>query len=33
MINRAGRIQALQREPVTKQWLQRTLPPILAERS
>jgi cytochrome c biogenesis protein CcmG, thiol:disulfide interchange protein DsbE len=33
VINRAGRIQALQRFPVTKQWLQRTLPPILAERS
>jgi cytochrome c biogenesis protein CcmG/thiol:disulfide interchange protein DsbE len=33
VINRAGRIQALQREPVTEQWLRRTLPPILAERS
>jgi cytochrome c biogenesis protein CcmG, thiol:disulfide interchange protein DsbE len=33
VINRAGRIQALQRFPVTRQWLQRTLPPILAERS
>jgi cytochrome c biogenesis protein CcmG/thiol:disulfide interchange protein DsbE len=33
VINRAGRIQALQRFPVTKQWLQRTLPRILAERS
>ena len=33
VINRAGHIQALQRFPVTQQWLQRTLPPILAERS
>jgi cytochrome c biogenesis protein CcmG, thiol:disulfide interchange protein DsbE len=33
VINRAGRIQALQRFPVTKQWLARTLPPILGERS
>jgi cytochrome c biogenesis protein CcmG, thiol:disulfide interchange protein DsbE len=33
VINRAGRIQALQRYPVTSQWLSRTLPRILAERS
>jgi cytochrome c biogenesis protein CcmG, thiol:disulfide interchange protein DsbE len=33
VINRAGRIQALQRFPVTRQWLAKTLPPILAERS
>lgn len=33
VINRAGRIQALQRFPVTSQWLSRTLTPILAERS
>ena len=30
VINRAGRIQALQRYPVTQQWLNRTLPPIVA---
>jgi cytochrome c biogenesis protein CcmG/thiol:disulfide interchange protein DsbE len=33
VINRAGRIQALQRYPVTQRWLKRTLPPILAQRS
>jgi cytochrome c biogenesis protein CcmG/thiol:disulfide interchange protein DsbE len=33
VINRQGRIQALQRFPVTNQWLSRTLPRILAERS
>jgi cytochrome c biogenesis protein CcmG/thiol:disulfide interchange protein DsbE len=33
VINRQGRIQALQRYPVTSQWFQKTLPPILAERS
>jgi cytochrome c biogenesis protein CcmG, thiol:disulfide interchange protein DsbE len=33
VINRQGRIQALQRFPVTDQWLSRTLPQILAERS
>lgn len=33
VINRAGRIQALQRFPVTQGWLSHTLPPILAERS
>jgi cytochrome c biogenesis protein CcmG/thiol:disulfide interchange protein DsbE len=33
VINRAGRIQALQRFPVTQRWLSKTLPPILAERS
>jgi len=33
VINRRGRIQALQRFPVTSQWLDRTLPRILAERS
>jgi cytochrome c biogenesis protein CcmG/thiol:disulfide interchange protein DsbE len=33
VINRQGRIQALQRFPVTSQWLSATLPPILAERS
>jgi cytochrome c biogenesis protein CcmG/thiol:disulfide interchange protein DsbE len=33
VINRQGRIQALQRYPVTSQWLSRTLPHILAERS
>lgn len=33
VINRQGRIQALQRFPVNQQWLSRTLPRILAERS
>jgi cytochrome c biogenesis protein CcmG, thiol:disulfide interchange protein DsbE len=33
VINRQGRIQALQRFPVTSQWLSKTLPRILAERS
>ncbi|HEY5429487.1 MAG TPA: TlpA disulfide reductase family protein [Solirubrobacteraceae bacterium] len=33
VINRQGRIQALQRLPITSQWLSRTLPHILAERS
>lgn len=33
VINRAGRIQALQRYPVTQQWFNRTLPPIVADRS
>jgi cytochrome c biogenesis protein CcmG/thiol:disulfide interchange protein DsbE len=33
VINRAGRIQALQRFPVNQQWLNQTLPHILAERS
>ena len=33
VINRQGRIQALQRFPVTNQWLTRNLDPILAERS
>lgn len=33
VINRQGRIQALQRFPVTSQWLSQTLPHILAERS
>jgi cytochrome c biogenesis protein CcmG/thiol:disulfide interchange protein DsbE len=33
VINRQGRIQALQRFPVTGSWLSRTLPRILAERS
>jgi cytochrome c biogenesis protein CcmG/thiol:disulfide interchange protein DsbE len=33
VINRQGRIQALQRFPVTSQWLSQTLPRILAERS
>jgi cytochrome c biogenesis protein CcmG/thiol:disulfide interchange protein DsbE len=33
VINRAGRVQALQRFPVTQQWLSHTLPPILAARS
>jgi cytochrome c biogenesis protein CcmG/thiol:disulfide interchange protein DsbE len=33
VINRQGRIQALQRLPVTDSWLSRTLPRILAERS
>jgi cytochrome c biogenesis protein CcmG, thiol:disulfide interchange protein DsbE len=31
VINRAGRIQALLREPLTAQWIARTLPRILAE--
>lgn len=30
VINRQGRIQALQRFPVTSKWLSQTLPPILA---
>jgi len=33
VINRQGRIQALQRFPVTTQWLDETLPHILAEKS
>jgi cytochrome c biogenesis protein CcmG, thiol:disulfide interchange protein DsbE len=33
VINRVGRIQALQRFPVDQQWLNRTLTPILAEHS
>jgi cytochrome c biogenesis protein CcmG/thiol:disulfide interchange protein DsbE len=33
VINRQGRIQALERFPVTNQWLSRTLPRILAEQS
>jgi cytochrome c biogenesis protein CcmG/thiol:disulfide interchange protein DsbE len=33
VINRQGRIQALQRFPVNSQWLSKTLPRILAERS
>lgn len=33
VINRSGRIQALRREPITKQWLQQTLPRILSEAS
>ena len=33
VINRQGRIQALQRFPVNSQWLSRTLPRILAEHS
>jgi cytochrome c biogenesis protein CcmG/thiol:disulfide interchange protein DsbE len=33
VINRKGQIQALQRFPVTTQWLDETLPRILAEKS
>jgi cytochrome c biogenesis protein CcmG, thiol:disulfide interchange protein DsbE len=33
VINRQGRIEALQRFPVTNQWLTQTLPHILAQRS
>ncbi|MFZ0090817.1 MAG: TlpA disulfide reductase family protein [Solirubrobacteraceae bacterium] len=33
VINRQGRIQALQRYPVTTRWLSQTLPSILSERS
>jgi cytochrome c biogenesis protein CcmG/thiol:disulfide interchange protein DsbE len=33
VINRRGRIQALQRYPVDSAWLERTLPSILAQRS
>jgi cytochrome c biogenesis protein CcmG/thiol:disulfide interchange protein DsbE len=33
VINRRGRIQALQRYPVTTQWLDQTLPHILAEKA
>jgi cytochrome c biogenesis protein CcmG/thiol:disulfide interchange protein DsbE len=33
VINRQGRIQALQRYPVTTEWLDQTLPHILAEKS
>ena len=32
VINRQGRIQALQRYPVTKQWFARTLMPILTQK-
>lgn len=33
VINRAGRIQALQRFPVTQKWFNQTLPSIVADRS
>ena len=33
VINRKGQIQALQRFPVTTQWLDETLPHILAQQS
>jgi hypothetical protein len=33
VINRAGRIQALQRYPVTQKWFNQTLPSIVAARS
>jgi cytochrome c biogenesis protein CcmG/thiol:disulfide interchange protein DsbE len=33
VINRAGRIQALQRFPVTQRWLSKALSPILSQRS
>jgi cytochrome c biogenesis protein CcmG/thiol:disulfide interchange protein DsbE len=33
VINRQGRIQALQRAPVTSAWLDKTLTPILAEKA
>jgi cytochrome c biogenesis protein CcmG/thiol:disulfide interchange protein DsbE len=33
VINRQGRIQALQRFPVTSKWLHQTLSPILAQRT
>jgi cytochrome c biogenesis protein CcmG/thiol:disulfide interchange protein DsbE len=33
VINRKGKIQALQRFPVTTQWFDETLPRILAEKS
>lgn len=33
VINRAGRIQALERQPVTQHWFEQTLPKILEERS
>ncbi len=33
VINRQGRIQALQRFPVTSEWLNRALAPILSEPS
>ena len=33
VINRAGRIQALEREPVTQEWFNQTLPSIVAARS
>ena len=33
VINRNGRIEALQRAPVTSAWVQRTLPKILAQAS
>jgi cytochrome c biogenesis protein CcmG/thiol:disulfide interchange protein DsbE len=33
VINRQGRIQALEREPVDAAWFQKTLPQILSERS
>jgi cytochrome c biogenesis protein CcmG/thiol:disulfide interchange protein DsbE len=33
VINRQGRIQAVEREPVTAQWLNETLTPILAGKS
>jgi cytochrome c biogenesis protein CcmG/thiol:disulfide interchange protein DsbE len=33
LIDRRGRVAALRRFPVTRQWLDRHLPPLLAERS
>ena len=33
VINRQGKIQALRRFPLTTQWLDQTLPRILAEKS
>jgi cytochrome c biogenesis protein CcmG/thiol:disulfide interchange protein DsbE len=33
VLDRAGRVAAVRRLPVTKQWLQQTLPPLLNERA
>jgi cytochrome c biogenesis protein CcmG/thiol:disulfide interchange protein DsbE len=33
VLDRAGRVAAVRRLPVTKQWLQQTLPPLLDERA
>jgi cytochrome c biogenesis protein CcmG/thiol:disulfide interchange protein DsbE len=33
VIDRKGRIAAMRRGPVTQEWLDRTLPPLLAERA
>ena len=33
VIDRKGKVAAVRRLPVTRQWLDRTLPPLLAEKA